>query len=466
MKKLLYVIAIVFCGALSALAQTNNRPLIFVHGLNGNQYSWSQASLGVENGSGDFKARQVRSHTAGITYGENAGIAYAATTLQSTIRSVLPSDNNGFSYNQNIIIAHSQGGIVSRKLDRLLESPLYNANERRFGGIITFGSPHGGAQLLDNAASGGHLAFINDACESIIAGSFAEIGNATLLGRIFGSPATVKEISNIVCNLTTTAIAQFFASDFLKPITNDYKVSSSEIQMLNTYTHPKIFKIAAYGVEDSPEFWRTAYFLTSGNPNGINAPFTADADNMLVDDANSNRQKALDNYNYWNNKYNTCRYPCYLNWLFYSGNRLSTISNGWYKTYKWWEQSNDKWKTFIGANKTIATFTGSCTVRNRYDGSDYYTVNASNANSCYSYSSTNYDAQPDYSYQAVNLPNDGIVLAESAMAFPGTTPGISRILMPGSNHQQMRNDRNTKAVLLKAFTGTSTGSSYFNVPLR
>ncbi|MBP7272773.1 MAG: hypothetical protein KA974_02975 [Saprospiraceae bacterium] len=48
-------------------------------------------------------------------------------------------------------------------------------------------------------------------------------------------------------------------------------------------------------------------------------------------------------------------------------------------------------------------------------------------------------------------PSDGVVLAESAMNFPGlASPNHARVLQ-GSNHQQMRNDQNTKIALLQIF---------------
>ena len=55
----------------------------------------------------------------------------------------------------------------------------------------------------------------------------------------------------------------------------------------------------------------------------------------------------------------------------------------------------------------------------------------------------------EYVVENLSLPSDGIVLAESAMNYPGA--GHVDV-MPASNHMQMRNDSNTKAKLLKLFT--------------
>ena len=54
----------------------------------------------------------------------------------------------------------------------------------------------------------------------------------------------------------------------------------------------------------------------------------------------------------------------------------------------------------------------------------------------------------EYVVETLSLPSDGVVLAESAMDYPGA--GHVDV-MPASNHMQMRNDSNTKAKLLKLF---------------
>jgi hypothetical protein len=68
---------------------------------------------------------------------------------------------------------------------------------------------------------------------------------------------------------------------------------------------------------------------------------------------------------------------------------------------------------------------------------------------------------PDGGYfVTVDKPSDGVVLTESAMAFPGAQAEE----MPGSNHQQMRNDSNTKAKMLKLLGGGF--GAYFTTAVR
>ena len=60
--------------------------------------------------------------------------------------------------------------------------------------------------------------------------------------------------------------------------------------------------------------------------------------------------------------------------------------------------------------------------------------------------------------------SDGIVLAESASAFPGTINTKNNIKLSGSNHEQIKNDKNTKLALTKLYNGLS--GSYFQTDLR
>lgn len=58
----------------------------------------------------------------------------------------------------------------------------------------------------------------------------------------------------------------------------------------------------------------------------------------------------------------------------------------------------------------------------------------------------------------VEYESDGVVLASSAMAYPGADVGPDNALI-GSNHQQMRNDSNLGAKLEELFAGDH--GSYF-----
>lgn len=79
----------------------------------------------------------------------------------------------------------------------------------------------------------------------------------------------------------------------------------------------------------------------------------------------------------------------------------------------------------------------------------------------------NYESLPDheecyptYGLQTVSYDSDGVVEEGSARDFPGAT----QVQLLGSNHQQMRNDENTRIALLDLFQGDH--GSYFVTPER
>jgi len=58
-------------------------------------------------------------------------------------------------------------------------------------------------------------------------------------------------------------------------------------------------------------------------------------------------------------------------------------------------------------------------------------------------------SRPVFSTNRIEHESDGVVLAKSAMAYPGA----KAVPMDGSNHQQMRNDENTKKRLFELWNG-------------
>jgi pimeloyl-ACP methyl ester carboxylesterase len=111
---------------LSSAAWAQDRPTVFVHGLQGNANTWSAA------------ANRLRADLAITAYVPNLPWAEPFTTQSSTLQTqfgTLPAST--------IAIGHSNGGIVSRQWST--QHPL--------SGIVTVGSPQRGAPLVNNVLS-------------------------------------------------------------------------------------------------------------------------------------------------------------------------------------------------------------------------------------------------------------------------------------------------------------------------
>jgi pimeloyl-ACP methyl ester carboxylesterase len=117
------VVALLF-GCATSWAQ--DRPAVFVHGLNGNVSTWSAA------------ATRLRAELAISTYVPSVPWAQPFGTQAANLQSQL-----GALPASTIAIGHSNGGIVSRQWST--QHPL--------SGVLTVGSPQQGAPLVNNVFS-------------------------------------------------------------------------------------------------------------------------------------------------------------------------------------------------------------------------------------------------------------------------------------------------------------------------
>ncbi|HMN90740.1 MAG TPA: hypothetical protein PKD70_13800 [Saprospiraceae bacterium] len=131
------------------------------------------------------------------------------------------------------------------------------------------------------------------------------------------------------------------------------------------------------------------------------------------------------------------------------------------KTYEWWLTANDQYRVLIGEltpQSVVTGYTCQCTTYRAGEAVSTYSYpigDPSDPSQCSDgYVSWIYSEEciplPDLSIQFLAKESDGVVLAESAGSFPGAEHNE---VMPKSNHQQMRNDQNTKEKLFRLFTG-------------
>jgi len=256
-----------------------------------------------------------------------------------------------------------------------------------------------------------------------------------------------------VASFAADNIVPIMMSQYLSPITEDYKTGSAPIAEINS-TPSNVHKVAFYGVEDEPVLWRVQSSLSVQSPNEFNY-FSADADEAILAIANGNQASYYAEYLDWKGTVDDWNFWTSLNfWDGLTKNEAKKIRDAYYKGYNWWNQANNRYKTAIGAitfqytqsevcecldfdgpggfyGDMLLTFPGPCTsnIENQYDY-------------CFTSTAT--------TYSQIHKKNDGVVLEESA----GNYPGASTVYkLPGSNHQQMRNDPNTKDALLKLFNG-------------
>ena len=130
------------------------------------------------------------------------------------------------------------------------------------------------------------------------------------------------------------------------------------------------------------------------------------------------------------------------------------------KAARWYRDANDSYKQLVGARVMQVNAEGYwCRCRDEYNAPTWYPVNdpadCFGDGDCLTF--------PIYEYQLVEKPSDGVVLAESAGILNGA---VASVLMPSTNHQQMRNSSVTKSVLNRVMNGQIPGGAFFATPTR
>ena len=144
--------------------------------------------------------------------------------------------------------------------------------ENKFGGLVTFGSSHGGAPIINNKEMISTLAVeacdnIKDAVVEILVTE--SIGGLKPFARWFVEtvrpgiidPLVNKSFSDaketFCSNFLPTILNTLFAAQ-LKPIGNDYAVGSQKLTELSQFS-TTIPKISVYGIEENNHLWRTVH---------------------------------------------------------------------------------------------------------------------------------------------------------------------------------------------------------------
>ncbi len=475
LKSLFLFFALAMGSATIANAQVD-RIVHWIHGLGGDGSSWQKAADASMYGSPGFTRARIYSNQPEYTQFNNA-ISTAATKLHQDILvqgDVLSATYGVTDKSKNFIIGHSQGGIVARYLDKRYDEQPWLG--RRFGGIVTFGTSHQGAIALNNAPLLQQI--IADGCEGLLSGPIQEGISNNFLVSLLTSGFDVEAILEPACNFVGNTVVPILASDFVSPINQDYKVGAAVINEINS-VQTQTNKVAFYGIENDPIMWRMLFSLREKGPNLFPA-FEADPDFRLINEANNNLLKYQLKVTQSQNEFNNLGSQYCTWWQWY----LSPVGCGindaiinhkrnvqlerrdaWTKGVNWWLDANNRFKAAVGATEAVGTtstaYECDCT---SYDGNGNlgfsWSSVASTPQECYSQGTydqgsgayTNcYLGTPTtiVTYTFVDNPSDGLVLASSASGYPGAATKE----MIGSNHQQMKNDTNTKDRLNELYNG-------------
>ena len=447
------------------------RRLYFIHGLGGDASSWQRASDACWDNSLNipgFPARRVRVSRPEYTNSTLTTLNSAAYEVNTLIVNQAATDITAYSMNPQraFIVAHSQGGMVTRSLVHQYMTGLNIPNfGMPFGGFVTFASPLQGAKILNNRDQIELMA--NDACRNLIKGPGSNLGFGLIL-KVMG-----KELTGNLCDIVSYDLLPAFFTDYYDNITNDYTVGANAISLYNQDVSYQAYmnmpKIAFCAIEPRNNIlWRTGNWLIN-NPN-TPPPFEANDD--------------------WN-FYNTSVFPLYLEYVvkaYQHQNQINLLThmaqfthpiltpnsymitmagllyhqkrkNDWQQGVDWFQRANFVWETIIGAREfqyTSNTMYVCLKCRGNSFHMDYLIT--ANQQECINRNCQNIVPVTVTELNYIIKESDGVVVAESADNLPGATaiplkPNTSAPNYTGSSHMQVRNDRFLKQSLFQIFNG-------------
>jgi len=472
----------------------DRRGIYWVHGLGGNEDSWTEASTATMNGAPQFPARNAFCFVS-PKYATTSLEGSASSLHQKILNAAMPGVDT--SKHLNFIIAHSQGSLVGRQVDLYLNNltPENEDLERRFHGMVTFGGPHLGAKIINNRDNGVMTQFVETTCKKVLTTEAINlIDNKGFLQALIGNKPIINGVSGLCNNVGD--ILPFIMGGVFEGTSDDYPVGGEKVAILNDFGHPDLHKAAFAGVEykldagDEPAnpkqlMWRmltTFVFDDKGN----NGPaFSRNEDDSLVNVANRlaqkylsiqlEKQEEIDELKSW-----FPFLPCEgFDWVFFFGpctaldghfRKLEEERNINRDAYEWLDKADMGWKIIIGALEVEVTEETGCectwTDNTVLEGWSYTTFEAaSSPEQCANIQSGNPNETVSCNFvtrsypSLVFKPSDGVVTLESASGFPGVSI-TNRV--EETNHFQLRNSVGTRDALLLLYRGQA-GDEWFKV---
>lgn len=444
--------------------------ITFIHGLGGSVASWDKQKTWTDQ---NYQSSVIIGNYNGSTW--ETSFHSVAEKLNGQIGSGLASGVDQSFPNRcpddDFAIAHSQGGIAARYMDRQWD---VNTNgtfgTRKYNGLVTFGTPHSGADIALTRTE--HAAFINQVIHSIY------------LKDVYNLRGLNGKLDKLIDSVTV------FTEEKLVPVmiagvhTNTLDEMRYDNQtMIDINNHQsRLHKVAFYGVEDAPECWRVISNMVDVAAEEYPI-WTATKDDFFIDKA----REALDNHrgeiNANDRKYKLIRntagwsHPKYV--LLSGGtdqalSRLKKENKERKKAVLFLENASDEWRYLIGSYHkdsfefdTIYHYSVTWEQRG-YNSTTWYTQSRhrfSSHQEALDYYNTLHLNPSQKRAPVVSMnpsgalrktlkffPSDGVVLTKSQKAFPGVdSKNIDK--MPGDNHFQERNSPNTLVLFEALYNG-------------
>jgi hypothetical protein len=452
--------------------------IAYVHGLGGDIGSWYRqvnwtdtfyktACFGVDYGSSNY---EVSFHTVANELDADLYLGY-----NKGIDMIYPNRCKLNDY----VIAHSQGGIAARYLDRQWDvSTSGTFGLRKFYGLVTFGTPHAGAHIA--YTKNDHYDFVQSTVRTVFLGNAIE-GAYDLTNKFgFLIGQDINDITTGLDSLLATTLAPLMLSPQHTNTLDEMRPDHQTMVSLNSHK-TKLRRVAFYGIEIEPECWRLLDNIVV-KPSPDYDLWGAQPDDSLIRTVEAIRYDHLLNIAHRKREilainHGPFKYPAHWqgNYLQYSIAKKKQIAtktaeiNNRKKAVEFLDNANTYWRYIIGSYHKDS-FTIDSVTHYELSWEEKYGwlgrwYSKSRVFDTYGEAKSHYNNLRVYSKKRMVIvtktkavrvnefyPSDGVVLAKSQKAFPGITERLTD-LMVDNNHMQERNSTETKRVLESLYDG-------------
>jgi hypothetical protein len=461
---------------------SNIRNITFIHGLGGDAGSWEKPAtwtseeyvVGVDKVNYSGKGWETSFYSVAKEINKQ---------ISSNLRAGLDERYPNRYKTDDYVIAHSQGGIAARHLDRYWDLNQPGFGSRKFYGLVTFGTSHAGADIALSRKE--QNTFIRKVVSTLILEKVNSTGyNLTKkFGFLFGSK--LIDLTTGLDSLIERKLVPFMVTDLHTQTLDQMAPGSKQMKDITNHSS-RLRKVVFYGIEDAPECWRVIDNIT-GTSASKHRLFEAVKDDELLNKMEAVRAEHVLQLGYAQNRFNIAKYKYKLGLhniipIFRKVRSMQLASieaeiKHRQKAIDFLNHANTEWRYLIGSyhpdsleNVKITYYIVTAKLKRGSRTVDVSTKRFSNLTQAAEFAShikqfANYQTviskETKTERRLQFFPSDGVVLARSQVAFPGIN-SKNIAVMEGDNHFQERNSPNTKRRLQELYAG-SRYDPYFKI---
>ena len=282
----------------------DDRAAYWLHGLNGDEGSWSYASSQFSSDNGSEQAVGVVPrkivNASPISYGNLQNISFigAASVLRTEFANAFPPATSLLNRDRtrSIAFGHSQGGLILRALDYHYRNTPQGDGLPDFGGLVTFVTSNQGAHIVSKDEE--FIDFAKRFTAGVAEGKIEDLDN-NIPGwlQFFGVNLDGEEITELLTDSLFAWIGGPIINNQLPPIAQSFAPGSSSLADINSHKttmeevlavaseRPLVVETSATYIDENnnevtvPDFkvplsWATLEFLIRP-PNANTGPFEA-----------------------------------------------------------------------------------------------------------------------------------------------------------------------------------------------